>query len=193
MTMVARNLPLKMNITERASGRIRCLFDEKVIAERVDQLALEIAGQMPPDLLVVAVLRGSFIFAADLIRAMHRVGLQPQVDFITLSSYGLAKSSSGKVNLVRDLSDPVDGRHILLIEDMVESGLTLVAAKSHLSKLGAASVKVCALLDKAGSRQVPIDPDFVGFACPPEFVIGYGLDQAGYYRELPFIGVLEEG
>jgi hypoxanthine phosphoribosyltransferase len=171
--------------------RVRVLFDEQAIARRTIELASLIAAQEPKALLVVAILRGSFMFAADLIRALHRVGLEPQVEFMHLSSYREGKTSAGQVTILKDVDSTVSGRDVLLIDDILESGRTLAFAKDLLAARGAASVQVCVMLEKPGKRAVQIDADFVGFECPDLFVVGYGMDVAHSYRELPFIGVVE--
>ncbi len=171
---------------------IRPLYSAEEIAGRVDTLAGEVAAAMPTDLLVVAILKGSFVFAADLIRALHRAGVRPQVDFMTLSSYGTGTESSGRVETVRDLSDDVRGRHVLLVDDILESGRTVAAARDLLLGRGAGEVRLCMLLDKPDKRKVDCEADFRGFVIPDVFVVGYGLDYAHYFRDLPYIGVIEK-
>ena len=173
--------------------RIEPLFSADEIAARVDGLAREIARAMPGDVLVVAILKGGFVFAADLIRALNRAGMRPQVDFMTLASYGAGPESSGKITVARDLSDDVRGRDVLLVDDILESGRTVHAARKMLLERGANSVKICMLLDKPGKRKVACDADFCGFVVPDRFVVGYGLDYAHYYRDLPYIGAVETG
>jgi hypoxanthine phosphoribosyltransferase len=174
--------------------QVKILFDEAVIAERVKGLAVEIAAVEPKDLLVVAVLKGSFMFAADLIRALHRVGLEPHVEFIHLSSYREGTVSSGTVRILKDIESSVRERDILLVDDILESGRTLAFAKDLLVARGARRVMICAMLEKPGKRAVQIAADFVGFSSPDVFVVGYGMDVAHSYRELPFIGrVVMEG
>ncbi len=173
-----------------APPRLRVLFDEATIQRRVHELADAIAKAEPKDLLVVAVLKGSFMFAADLIRALHRAGLSPQVEFIHLSSYRAATVSSGRVEILRDVESDVRGRDVLLIDDILESGRTLVFAKDLLMARGARRVLTAVLLEKPGKRAVTIDADFVGFVCPDVFVVGYGMDVGHSYRQLPFVGVV---
>lgn len=177
----------------KPAAKVNVLFSADQIAARVAALAEEMAGGIGGDFLVISILKGSFVFSADLIRALHGQGMHPQIDFITLSSYGEATESSGNVELTRDVSDRIRGRTIVLVDDILESGRTVAFAKTMLLDRGAAEVKVCVFLDKANKRKVPIEADFVGFACPDEFVVGYGLDYAHYYRELPYVGVLESG
>ncbi len=171
--------------------RIRVLYDEATIARRNEEMAKAIAATAPADLLVVAVLKGSFMFVADLIRAMHRVGMAPQVEFVHLSSYRAATVSSGQVEILRDVQSDVRGREVLLVDDILESGRTLAFAKDLLAARGAAKVSSVVLLEKPGKRAVNIVADHVGFECPDYFVVGYGMDVAHSYRQLPFVGVIE--
>ncbi|KPF71120.1 hypoxanthine phosphoribosyltransferase [Bosea sp. AAP35] len=171
--------------------RIRVLYDEAAIARRNEEMATAIAATAPADLLVVAVLKGSFMFVADLIRAMHRVGMTPQVEFVHLSSYRAATVSSGQVEILRDVQSDVRGREVLLVDDILESGRTLAFAKDLLAARGASKVSSVVLLEKPGKRAVNIVPDYVGFECPDYFVVGYGMDVAHSYRQLPFVGVIE--
>jgi len=171
--------------------RIRPLFDEATIAARNQELADELARLEPERLLVIPVLKGSFMFAADLIRAMYRAGLSPDVEFIQLSSYKKATVSSGQVAMVKDIESAVQDRDVLLVDDILESGRTLAYAKDLLIARGAGRVLTCVLLEKPNKRAVSIVPDFVGFECPDLFVVGYGMDVAHSLRELPFVGVVE--
>jgi hypoxanthine phosphoribosyltransferase len=156
-------------------------------------LAEEVRSAGLDRLLVVAVLKGSFVFAADLIRALHRAELRPEVDFLSLSSYGTRQSSSGSVEVLRDIELDVRGRNVLIIDDILESGRTLAFAKQLVAERGAKRVMSCVLLDKPGKRAVPVEADFAGFRCPDVFVVGYGMDLAHRYRELPFVGRLVKG
>jgi hypoxanthine phosphoribosyltransferase len=171
---------------------IDVLFDERQIAERVDVVAKEISGRLPGDLLVIVVLKGSFIFAADLLRALHRAGSRPLVDFVTLSSYGAGTKSSGTVSLTRDLSEEVKGRNVLIVDDILDTGRTLAYAADLMTARGAASVHSCVLLDKREKREVAMQADFVGFPVGDTFVVGYGIDLAHYFRSLPFIGTVRK-
>lgn len=170
---------------------VKVLFDEASIAGRVEAMAAQIAASRPKDLLVVAVLKGSFMFAADLIRALHRVGMEPQVEFVHLSSYLDGTVSTGQVKILKDIESGVEGRDVLLVDDILESGRTLAFAKDLITARGARSVKLCVMLEKPLKRAVQINADYVGFECPDHFVVGYGMDVAHSYRELPFIGVVE--
>jgi hypoxanthine phosphoribosyltransferase len=173
------------------SPRVRVLFDEAAIARRNEEIARAVAGAEPRDLLVVAVLKGSFMFAADLIRALHRAGLSPQVEFIHVSSYRAGTRSTGKVEILRDVESDVRDRDVLLVDDILESGRTVVFAKDLLMARGARRVLTAVLLEKPGKRAVAIEADFVGFTCPDVFVVGYGMDVAHAYRQLPFVGVVD--
>ena len=170
---------------------IRNLFDAKTIAARNLELAGSIAALGMRELLAVAIMKGSFIFAADLIRAMHEAKIEPHVEFMHLSSYRSGTTSSGQVNILKDIESSVKDRDVLLIDDILESGRTLAFAKDLLSARGAKRVLTCVLLEKPGKRAVVIKPDFVGFECPDLFVVGYGMDVAHSYRQLPYIGVIE--
>lgn len=172
-------------------GNVRTLFDAATLAKRNGELAKEIAATPFDNLLVVAVLRGSFVFAADLIRALHHAGMAPEIEFIQLASYRKATVSSGQVDIVRDIDSDVAGRDVMLIDDILESGRTLAFAKDLLAARGAKSVRTCVLLDKKNKRAVNFQADFVGFDCPDYFVVGYGMDVSHAFRELPFVGVVE--
>lgn len=171
-----------------AAPTITPLFSAAEIAARVDALASEIAASAPHDPIIIAILKGSFIFAADLIRALQREGLKPEIDFIFLASYGAGTVSGGKVEVLRDVETDLAGREVVIIDDILDSGRTLVFAKALLEGRGARSVKTCILIDKQVPRAAAIVPDFLGFRCKPVFVVGYGMDLAHRYRELPFIG-----
>jgi len=164
-------------------------FSAAEIAARVDALARDIARKLPRDSLVVAVLKGSLVFTADLIRALSHHGVDWPMDFISLSSYGEGTQSSGQVRLTRDISEELAGRPVLLIDDILESGRTLAFAKKIFTERGASQVWLCTLLDKPTKRVVDLQADFVGFQVPDEFVVGYGLDHAHMHRGLPFIAV----
>ncbi|MFV0450609.1 MAG: hypoxanthine phosphoribosyltransferase [Vibrio sp.] len=169
---------------------IEILYSASTIARRNLELAKTIAGRDYHDLLVISVLKGSFIFAADLIRAMHDVGLSPEVEFIFISSYG-AGTTSGEVRVLRDIDNDVSGRDVILIDDILESGKTLKFARDLMLSRGARSCSLAVLLDKRMRRQTEVSADFVGFECPDYFVVGYGMDVAHAFRELPFVGVVK--
>src|ERR1700751_5130056 len=140
--------------------QVKILLDEKTIAERIAELAREIAAAEPQDLLVVAILKGSFMFAADLLRAMHRVGLEPHVEFFHLSTYRDGTVSSGTGSILRDIQSSVKDRDVVLVDDILESGRTLAFAKDLLVARGARRVLVCTLVEKPGKRVVDIKADF---------------------------------
>lgn len=168
---------------------IEPLFTPEAIAKRNDELAAEIAKGPTQDLLVISILKGSFIFAADLIRSLHHAGLAPEVEFITLSSYGKGTVSQG-VKIIKDIDSDVHGRDVLLIDDILESGRTLQFARDLMYERGAANVSIAVLLDKSVKREEKLEADYVGFECPDYFVVGYGMDVAYAFRELPFVGVV---
>ena len=173
-----------------AGQRIETIFSADEIHDRLQSLAAEIAARAPKNLLIVPVLKGSFVFAADLLRALYAAGLAPEVDFLTLSSYRKSRSSTGQVSILRDLDLDVLHRHVILIDDVLDSGRTLVFAKDLIAARGAARVETCVLLDKKAPRAVSIEADYCAFACPNVYVVGYGMDVAHRYRELPFVGRL---
>lgn len=168
---------------------IEVLFSASAIARRNLELAKEIASREYQDLLVISILKGSFIFAADLIRAMHDAGLAPEVEFIFISSYG-AGTESGKVRVLRDIDNEVTGRDVLLIDDILESGKTLQFTRELMLSRGAKSCSLAVLLDKRMRRQTDLNADYVGFDCPDHFVVGYGMDAGHAFRELPFVGIV---
>ena len=177
-----------MNDNTTAGPELEIIFAPEAIARRLGELAREIANERADNLMVVAILKGSFVFAADLIRALHGVGLAPEVDFMTLSSYRKARTSAGQVTILRDMDLDVRGRNVLIVDDVLDSGRTLAFAKDLIAARGAASIRSCVLLDKQAARAVAIEPDYCAFECPDVFVVGYGMDVAHRYRELPYVG-----
>jgi hypoxanthine phosphoribosyltransferase len=169
-------------------GEIEVIFPPDQIAARIEVLAAEIAESQLDNLLVVAVLKGSFMFLADLVRALHRAGIAPEVEFMMLSSYRKSTKSSGVVEIVRDIETSVEGRNVLLIDDILESGRTLAFAKDLVAARGAKVIKTCVLLNKPIKRAVQVEADFKAFDCPELFVVGYGMDVGHRYRELPYVG-----
>lgn len=167
----------------------RVLLSEEQLKKRVKELGevltKDYAGKNP---LAVGILKGSVIFYADLLREIKE---PVAMDFMSISSYGAGAKSSGEVKLIKDLDSKIEGRHVLIIEDIIDSGYTLNYLKELLRARKPASVKICALLDKFERRVVPIDADYTGFKIEDEFVIGYGLDYAGRFRNLPYIGILK--
>jgi hypoxanthine phosphoribosyltransferase len=171
---------------------VRVLFGEEELAKRNAEIARDIAARQPRNLLVIAVLKGSFMFAADLMREMHRAGLTPQVEFMHMASYYEGTVSTGHVTILKDVESDVRDRDVILVDDILESGRTLAYAKDLLTARGA-RVVTCCLLEKPVKRAVQIKADIVGFECPDLFVVGYGMDVAHSFRELPFVGVIETG
>lgn len=170
---------------------MRVVHDEAVIAARIAQLAKAIAADYPKDFLLAPVLTGAFIFAADLVRALHRLGADPVVDFVQLSSYGGARTSTGVVRLLKDFSVSLEGRQVLIVDDVLDTGRSLHFAKQMTLDRGAALAKVCVLVRKATGRSADIDADYVGFeAGADEFLVGFGMDDDGATRGLPFIGAV---
>jgi hypoxanthine phosphoribosyltransferase len=166
----------------------RILLTEGEIKARTQALGRQIAADYAgKDPLMVGILSGSFLFIADLVRAMN---LHIGVDFMAVSSYGDRTTSSGVVRILKDLNSSIAGRDVILVEDIVDSGLTLDYLVQNLRTRHPASLRVAALLDKQEARQRAVELAYVGFECPNEFVVGYGLDYGGRYRNLPFIGVL---
>lgn len=158
------------------------------IRQRVDGLVEEMRHACRGDnFVMIGILRGSFIFLADLVRALYHHDVHPRIDFITLESYGSGTESSGEVKVAKDITMDVNGADVLLIDDILDTGRTLAFARDYLLAKGARSVKLCALLDKPVRRAVPVVADFTGFQIPNEFVVGYGLDYDSFYRELPYI------
>lgn len=171
------------------SNDITTIHTAEEISGRLAGLAEEIKALDLKNLTVIAILKGSFIFAADLLRALHRVGLEPEVDFMTLSSYGKSTVSSGTVDILRDVAIDVANRNILLVDDVLDSGRTLAYAKDLLSARGAKSIKTCVLIEKDVSRAVDISADLRAFRSEGGiFVVGYGMDMGHRFRELPYVG-----
>jgi len=165
------------------------LFDAAAIRRRVLQIGRDIASSTrESELVLLVVLKGSFVFAADLARAIPR---PLRVDFLGLSSYGRKTESSGVVKITQDLSQPIAGAQVLVVEDIIDTGLTMTYLLDNLATRKPASVKVCALLEKPSRAVRNVQIDHVGFVIPDQFVVGYGLDYDERYRNLPYIGVLD--
>jgi hypoxanthine phosphoribosyltransferase len=175
------------------ASKLEVLFSPEAIASRIDELCTDIVRAGLDQLLVVPIMTGSFMFSADLLRGLHRAGLAPEVDFLSLASYRRDTSSSGSVSILRDLELDVAGRDILLVDDILDTGRTLAFAKDLLAARGARRLLMCVLLNKRIRRVAPIEADFVAFECPPHFVVGYGMDLANRFRELPYVGRVVQG
>jgi hypoxanthine phosphoribosyltransferase len=169
---------------------VRTLYDEAQIIQRTGELAADVAKTFPGDFTIVGLLTGAFVFVADLVRALDRAGRTPHVEFMRLSSYGQNRESSRKVKLVGEIPD-VKGRDVLLVDDVVDTGRTQAFARETLLGAGATRVAACMLLDKPSRREVEVATEFVGFTVPDLFLVGYGIDYAGQYRHLPFIGTID--
>lgn len=167
----------------------RVLIDAETLRARVAELGQSIADTYTgQDLLLVSVLKGSIVFVADLIRAIH---IPHEVDFMATSSYGTAATSTGVVRILKDLNQPIEGRNLLIVEDIIDSGHTLSYLMRILQERQPASLRIVTLLDKPDRREVEISVDWTGFSIPNDFVVGYGLDYNEIYRNLPYIGVLK--
>ncbi len=168
----------------------RVLITEKQLKEKVEQLGEKISSDYKNsnNFLMVGVLKGAVVFMSDLIR---HVSLPLQIDFMAVSSYGTSTESSGVVRILKDLDESVEGKDVLIVEDIIDSGLTLSYMYNILKSRKPASIKICALLDKPSRRKVKLDVDYLGFEIPDYFVVGYGLDYAGKYRNLRDICVLK--
>ncbi len=165
------------------------LFSQQQLAERVDQIAQEITRDYAgKEIVLISVLRGSFVFMADLCR---RIDLPCTIDFMSVSSYGKGTTSSGQVQITKDLSGDISGKHILVVEDILDSGNTLSYLLKLLEQRTPASIRLCTLLDKPERRVKPVEVHYSGFTIPDAFVVGYGLDYAEHYRNLPYIGILK--
>lgn len=177
-------------MAERTAEKIRTLISQEQIAARISELGKEISQQYAgKEITVICVLKGSFIFCADLVRA---ISVPVRCEFISCSSYGNAKTSSGEVKLALDVSIPLDGKHIMIVEDIVDSGLTLKYIRDLFAVRNPASIATCALLQKPDALKVDVTVEYTGFKIGNEFVVGYGLDYAQRHRELPYIGVVEQ-
>ena len=168
---------------------LRVLLSEDEIREKVRELGGKItADYKNSNLMLVTVLKGAVVFLADL---MRQIDVPAEIDFMVVSSYGSGVKSSGVVKIVKDLDVPLAGKDILIVEDILDSGLTLSYIKELLESRGPRSIRIATLLDKPSRRKVDLQADYIGFSAPDEFVIGYGLDYDEKYRNLPYIGILK--
>lgn len=170
---------------------VRPLYGAEEIAARVTTLADEVANSIPESLLVIIVLKGGFVFGADLVRALATRGVRLEIEFISLASYGSALETSGEVRVRRDIEVAVSGRDVLIVDDVLDSGLTLKFARDLMRSRGARRAEIAVMIDKPEGRRAEIEADYVGFTCPSYFVVGYGMDAAHAWRELPYVGVFE--
>jgi hypoxanthine phosphoribosyltransferase len=176
--------------TELHRGVAEVLIDEDRLRRRVDELGDEISSDYAGrELLLVGVLKGAVFFMADL---MRRLSVPCEIDFMAISSYGAGTDSSGVVRILKDLDINIEGRHVLVVEDIIDSGLTLSYLIRNLESREPASLEICSLLTKPDRREIEVPVRYVGFEIPNRFVVGYGLDFAERYRNLPFVGVLDE-
>jgi hypoxanthine phosphoribosyltransferase len=168
----------------------RVFIDEARLQARIMELARQIEADyaQTDDLLLICVLKGGYVFLGDLSRALQR---PHALDFMGVSSYGRGTTSSGAVQIILDLKQPIDGRHVLIIEDIIDSGRTLSYLRQNLLARQPASLKICTLLNKPSRREVDVPVDYIGFDIPDEFVVGYGLDFDELYRNLPFVAILK--
>lgn len=175
----------------KLAQHIEVLHDQQAIQRRVAEIGAQIQRDHEgKELVLVGVLKGAFLFVADLARA---IDLPLSIDFVGLSSYGEATESSGVVKITSDLTRPIEGKHVVVVEDIIDTGLTMRYLLDNLSTRRPASVKICALLNKPSRARTRIPIDYLGFTVPDLFVVGYGLDEAERYRNLPFIGLLNPG
>lgn len=165
------------------------LYSEALLAEKVNELGAQITADYEgKDLLVIGVLKGANIFLGDLVR---KIDLPVQIDFIAASSYGSSTESSGVVRILKDLDYSIEGKHVIIVEDIIDTGLTLHYLLDNFNSRNPASLSVCTLLDKPERRKVKIDVAYKGFDIPDEFIVGYGIDYAEKYRNLPYIATLK--
>ncbi|MDH5509997.1 MAG: hypoxanthine phosphoribosyltransferase [Nitrospinota bacterium] len=170
------------------------MISEEKLRIRVEEVSHEIAlGMQGKDFVMVGVLKGSVVFLADLMRALHRRGMCPTVDFLTMSSYGQSTESSGAAKIISGLHEDVAGKVVLLVDDIADTALTLKQARDHILSLGAREALTCVLLDKPARRRVDFAPDYHGFSIQNVFVVGYGLDAANRHRCLPYVAELVDG
>lgn len=182
--------PQQMPTTEFTNSNLEILYDSDQIKTRIEELGDRITREYAGlDLVLVGVLKGSCLFMADLMRA---IDLNLTIDFMAVSSYKDGTKSTGDVEILKDLSNPIRGKHVIVVEDIVDTGLTLSRLLEILGTRGAASIKLASFLDKPEPRiKTELKIDFTGFVVPDKFVVGYGLDAAGRYRNLPFIAVVK--
>jgi hypoxanthine phosphoribosyltransferase len=170
--------------------QVSILFDAQQVRERVVELAHEIATVAAPRICVVGLLKGCFIFVADLMRALRERGVSTSIDFLTVSSYGNERTSSGSLKVTGPVPSGLAGKPVLLVDDIADTGRSLSFAKRLFEAQGSERVMSCVLVDKPSRREVPFQPDFSGFTVGDQFVVGYGIDYAERYRQLPYLGAV---
>lgn len=175
------------NLIENKKEKI--LYGRETIQKRVKEMGYEL-GEIyrGKNLVVVSLLKGAFVFTADLTREMD---IPLEVEFMTTASYGNNEFSSGDVKILQDISGDIEGKHVLIVDDIIDTGNTLVRVIEHLQKKNPSSIKVCVMLDKPSRRQIDITPDYVGYEIPDVFIVGYGLNYGNYYRNTPYIFTFE--
>ncbi|SDZ37468.1 hypoxanthine phosphoribosyltransferase [Proteiniborus ethanoligenes] len=168
----------------------RVLFSADDISKKVKELGQIISADYEgKELVVVSLLRGSFIFASDLVR---EINVLTQIEFMTTASYGHGEETSGQVNIVTDIKDDITGKDVLVVDDIMDTGLTMEKILEHLKQKNPNSIKSCVMLDKPERRKTHITPDYVGFTIPDVFIVGYGLNYGDYYRNIPYIFTFDE-
>ena len=166
------------------------LIEEKELQDKVAELGAKITQDYKgKDLLIICVLKGAVVFLGDLVR---KIDLPLDMDFMAVSSYGANTKSSGVVRILKDLDENIEGKHVLIVEDIIDSGLTLAYLIENLKSRGPETVEICTILDKKERRTIDLDIKYIGFQVPDEFVVGYGLDYAEKYRNLPYVAILKE-
>ncbi len=167
----------------------KVLYERETIKKRVGELGKELGKNYKgKDLVVVSLLKGSFVFTADLTREMD---IPLEVDFMTTASYGNSEISSGDVKILQDIRSDIEGKDVLIVDDIIDTGHTIVRVIDHLKEKKPNSIKVCVMLDKPSRRQIDISPDYVGYEIPDVFIVGYGLNYGKYYRNTPYIFTFE--
>lgn len=175
---------------EEVKDKIKVLIEKENLEKRIDELVLEIQNDyLNKDILVICILKGSLFFTVDLTKRINNHKLE--IDFMRISSYGDELISSGNINIIKDLESDINGRNVLIVEDIIDSGNTLYYLKDILEKRNPKSLKICTLLDKKSRRVKNIVPDYIGFEIENKFVVGYGLDYKDCFRNLPFIGYVD--
>lgn len=172
------------------SKKPRTLFDVDEIGKRVKELGEEISKDYEgQEIIAISLLRGSFVFAADLVRAIK---IPVNVDFMTTSSYGHDEQTSGIVDIISDIRTDVKDKHVLIVDDIMDSGNTMKEVVEFINQKGPKSIKTCVMLDKPSRREADISPDYVGFSIPDVFIVGYGLNYGDFYRNIPYIFTFDE-